>query len=427
MIIKKALVLGLSLSLLLIAIYFVGALSVFAATCDPNSLQTVAYGQTSAAVTNAQACLIEVSYNIPAGATGFYGGQTKTAVINFYASWYGLWDGMSIGPQGITQLKNKVLAQRTPQQPSGPIFNSFTVSPTSTSAGSQVTLSWSVSNVGNCRIKGGSYDSGGTVPNGSATTVVSQTTTFTLTCPDGSSNTRTATVTVAGAPASGPGCEASPIAVGQTDVIKNVGDNYTVNWKSNSLATSCTLYKGTGVSSNVPCTSSITESQSSAGQYSYRIAGTGRDSSGNTVTVMSPTVTVTFLNDNDETDTGSPVVNVWRAVSEGIILPLNPVINVFEAIVGSPGACTIDANPKILIVPRNTSMLTWSCDRVISGCAISDDNAKTTDIGAVASSDSGVTPSIDKTTKFTLQCPGVENKSITVKFFSPFLKEVIPQ
>ncbi|MEK7195642.1 MAG: hypothetical protein AAB659_00105, partial [Patescibacteria group bacterium] len=77
MIIKKALVLGLSLSLLLIAIYFVGALSVFAATCDPNSLQTVAYGQTSAAVTNAQACLIEVSYNIPAGATGFYGGQTK--------------------------------------------------------------------------------------------------------------------------------------------------------------------------------------------------------------------------------------------------------------------------------------------------------------------------------------------------------------
>src|SRR3989344_5538377 len=65
-----------------------------------------------------------------------------------------------------------IVSTSTPPPASGPVFNSFTVSPTSTSAGSQVTLSWSVSNVGNCRIKGGSYDSGGTVPNGSANTTV---------------------------------------------------------------------------------------------------------------------------------------------------------------------------------------------------------------------------------------------------------------
>jgi len=107
--------------------------------------------------------------------------------------------------------------------------------------------------------------------------------------------------------------------------------------------------------------------------------------------------------------------------------PEPPIINVFEAVVGGPGACAIDANPKLLIIPRNTSILTWSCDRVINGCTLHDDNPKVPDMGAVASSGSEETPAIDATTKFTLQCPGSNNPSVTIRLFDPFLKEIIPQ
>lgn len=129
--------------------------------------------------------------------------------------------------------------------------------------------------------------------------------------------------------------------------------------------------------------------------------------------------------DNDETDPlpAAPVVNLFRP----IIPALNPIINIFEAIVGAPSACTIDANPKLLIMPKNTSTLTWSCDRVINGCTMHDDNPKVPDIGAVASSGSEETPAIDATTEFTLQCPGVPDASVIVRLFDPFLKEIIPQ
>jgi hypothetical protein len=51
-----------------------------------------------------QACLIEAGYNIPAGATGYYGAQTRRAVKEFYNEWYGAWHGNWVGPQGVKQL-----------------------------------------------------------------------------------------------------------------------------------------------------------------------------------------------------------------------------------------------------------------------------------------------------------------------------------
>ena len=80
-----------------------------AASCNAASLTPVKYGQKGSAVTNVQACLIQAGTNIPAGATGYYGGQTKTAVTSFYKSAVSMtWDGMNIGPKGIAALKSAV-------------------------------------------------------------------------------------------------------------------------------------------------------------------------------------------------------------------------------------------------------------------------------------------------------------------------------
>jgi len=111
--------------------------------------------------------------------------------------------------------------------------------------------------------------------------------------------------------------------------------------------------------------------------------------------------------------------------------PEPPIINDFwaEDNGGSSisGVCNIYADPKILVIPRNTSTLTWSCDGVINGCTLHDDNPKVPDMGAVALSGSEETPAIDATTTFTLQCPSSNNPSVTVGVFTPFLKEIIPQ
>ncbi|MCL4358447.1 peptidoglycan-binding protein, partial [Patescibacteria group bacterium] len=77
-------------------------------TCDPSSLVQVQYGQNSSDVANAQACLVQAGYNIPAGPTGYYGSETEAAVISFYQSWYGAWNGLSIGPKGVAQLQSLV-------------------------------------------------------------------------------------------------------------------------------------------------------------------------------------------------------------------------------------------------------------------------------------------------------------------------------
>lgn len=82
--------------------------SVNAATCDPGMLARVRLGQRSAAVINFQACLIQAGYSIPAGPTGYYGQQTRTAVIAFYKGAMSIrHDGLYIGPQGTQILKQR--------------------------------------------------------------------------------------------------------------------------------------------------------------------------------------------------------------------------------------------------------------------------------------------------------------------------------
>lgn len=112
--------------LLLVSLLSLGVVpSTFAQTCNPANLTPVAYGQRGSAVQNAQACLIEAGYDIPAGATGYYGAQTRAAVQAFYADWYGSWHGNNLGPRGVAELKSLLAGtpssgtQQTGQQPSG--------------------------------------------------------------------------------------------------------------------------------------------------------------------------------------------------------------------------------------------------------------------------------------------------------------------
>ncbi|GIW65214.1 MAG: hypothetical protein KatS3mg093_193 [Candidatus Parcubacteria bacterium] len=87
-----------------------------AQSCNPDALKPVSYGQRGTAVKNAQACLMEAGYNIPAGATGYYGAQTRAAVRAFYADWYGSWSGNSLGPKGVAQLKDLIAGGVPPQE-----------------------------------------------------------------------------------------------------------------------------------------------------------------------------------------------------------------------------------------------------------------------------------------------------------------------
>lgn len=105
----KAVVLLTSFSLAFFSIPVVNY--TFAQFCDPSALveqnasSVYKYGTRSAAVQNLQACLIEAGFDLPAGATGYYGAQTRKAVQEFYAEWYGNWHGNWVGPKGIAQLK----------------------------------------------------------------------------------------------------------------------------------------------------------------------------------------------------------------------------------------------------------------------------------------------------------------------------------
>jgi hypothetical protein len=117
---KKYLYLALGLSLLFGGFYF--ASPVKAESCNPEALVPVSYGQRGSAVRNAQACLMEAGYDIPAGATGYYGEQTRRAVQAFYQDWYGNWDGRRLGPRGVAELKSRLAAapEEGPSQPSQP-------------------------------------------------------------------------------------------------------------------------------------------------------------------------------------------------------------------------------------------------------------------------------------------------------------------
>ncbi len=76
------------------------------AACNSATLSKVVFGNSGQAVQNLQNCLIEAGYTIPAGPTGYYGPQTRSAAQSFYADHFGLydWDGYSVGPQGREKL-----------------------------------------------------------------------------------------------------------------------------------------------------------------------------------------------------------------------------------------------------------------------------------------------------------------------------------
>jgi len=86
-----------------------------AATCTAGTLTRVAFGQSNTNVANLQQCLIDAGYSIPAGATGYYGTQTQTAVKAFYKARLNLsdWDGRSVGPQGRAALGSFVKTNPT--------------------------------------------------------------------------------------------------------------------------------------------------------------------------------------------------------------------------------------------------------------------------------------------------------------------------
>jgi hypothetical protein len=111
-----------------------------AQTCDPDALsavknpqQVLRFGARNSAVKNLQACLIEAGYNIPSGATGYYGAQTRNAVKEFYKEWYGAWHGNWVGPQGVKNLvaivKGVQEQPTTVEQPTTPTTPTTGVSP----------------------------------------------------------------------------------------------------------------------------------------------------------------------------------------------------------------------------------------------------------------------------------------------------------
>ncbi len=366
MIAKKTLIPVLSFSLSLAAIGFISTPSVFAATCDPNSLQTVAFGQSSPAVTNAQACLIEVGYSIPAGATGLYGGQTKTAVINFYASWWGPWDGMSIGPQGVTQLQSKVNAQRALQQQPGQ-------QPTQPSGGTTTPTT---------------NDTLPSIPGVSS---------LILTTQDLSQHT---------------------IYWAYANLAQN--SNYSVNCSPNcggswpmSFNTSSTT-SGTGQAPFTP---------PAPGTYAFNISAT-KGSDGTTPNAVQATL---FIPGNNTLPVqqqlpGNPFGNVGGGLgcAGGGILPcFNSWI--LTSITPQLPNCSFGGSPNPLVPPQSAT-LSWTCSNAQS-CLIDQG------IGGVAAPSGSISVKPAKTTTYILSCsnPDGDNSfSTTITVAKPFIKEVRP-
>jgi len=135
---KKSLVYFVAFATLFYLLSPVGLLR--AQTCDPDALSAVKnpqkvlrFGARNSAVKNLQACLIEAGYNIPAGATGYYGAQTRNAVKEFYKEWYGAWHGNWVGSQGVSKLvaivKGVQEQPTTAEQPTTPTTPTTGVSP----------------------------------------------------------------------------------------------------------------------------------------------------------------------------------------------------------------------------------------------------------------------------------------------------------
>jgi len=119
--------------LTIISLLFVFSLSSFAyaENCNIEALintknpeRILRFGRRNLDIKNLQACLIQAGYDIPAGATGFYGPQTIRAVREFYRNTMGLnLSGRAFSKQAIEQLKLILLSQN----------NTITISTSTTS------------------------------------------------------------------------------------------------------------------------------------------------------------------------------------------------------------------------------------------------------------------------------------------------------
>lgn len=82
------------------------------AGCDFNTLTPVQYREKSEAVKNVQLCLQALGFKISV-ATGYYGQETMKAIKDYYASWYGTWNGLRLGRLGIENIKKGTLTAGT--------------------------------------------------------------------------------------------------------------------------------------------------------------------------------------------------------------------------------------------------------------------------------------------------------------------------
>jgi inhibitor of cysteine peptidase len=103
-----------------VALFMLAVPYVFA-NCTAESMAGTWFGGKGPQVSALQNCLIGAGYNIPAGATGYYGEQTRSAVRTFYADALGMpeWHGNSVGPLGRSALVARVSTPSQVQAPMG--------------------------------------------------------------------------------------------------------------------------------------------------------------------------------------------------------------------------------------------------------------------------------------------------------------------
>jgi len=294
--------------------------------------RALSVGITSADVTALQKWLITHNFSIPAGATGYYGAQTQTAVMAYQRS-------LGQTPTG-TYVPNATVAVSTPTTTGGssggtqstPSTTTTTSTPTAGSskpvptvklsvsdstitAGASTKLRWSSDDADSCSASGAWSGSQKTSSSKSVRMNDAGTFTFTLTCAgDGGSTTQSVTVTVSqkssgedggggegssggGGGSSGDGdgsgggsapAAAPTLTLTASPASVNSGGSSTISWAS-TAATACTA-SAPGWNLTQPITGSVTVPNITADQ-TYTITCIGL---GGTVT-KSVTVTVTGL------------------------------------------------------------------------------------------------------------------------------------
>lgn len=99
-------IVGIILTVLVSGIAPLSNVNAQVAVCIPENITSVRLGAQSEEVRNFQLCLMHLGYGIPAGATGYFGGQTRAAIQQFYRNYFSLeHEGDYIGPQGLARVK----------------------------------------------------------------------------------------------------------------------------------------------------------------------------------------------------------------------------------------------------------------------------------------------------------------------------------